>query len=228
MDYKTAIPFPHVILDAFKTGNMEACEKEINATTGFEKNAWHTQKKQCYVPDNGECRRIINSLNDAKFLRYLEDLTGISGLIPDPYFDGGGVHKVARGGFLKIHADFNWHKKMKLDRRVNLLLYLNSDWKEEWGGHLELWDGRRCVKKVLPTMGTMVIFNTTDYSFHGHPHPLNCPDGVTRNSIALYYYTNGRPRKERRRGKHLHTLYTELSWWKRLIPSWVYLFRRVR
>jgi hypothetical protein len=111
---------------------------------------------------------------------------------------GGGLHQIERGGYLKIHADFNRHPKFKLERRLNLLLYLNENWKEEYGGHLELWNREMThfVHKILPTFNRCVIFNTTDTSYHGHPEPLACPQGMTRKSLALYYYSNGRPAEE--------------------------------
>jgi len=99
---------------------------------------------------------------------------------------------------LKIHADFNKHPVIKLDRRINALVYLNKEWKEEYGGHFELWDKSmsRCEKKILPKFNTLAIFSTTSYSYHGHPNPLNCPDNRSRKSLALYYYSNGRPKEE--------------------------------
>jgi Rps23 Pro-64 3,4-dihydroxylase Tpa1-like proline 4-hydroxylase len=132
-------------------------------------------------------------------LLWLEALTGIEGLIPAPYFGGGGLHQIEPGGFLKIHADFNVHPKLKLDRRLNMLVYLNKDWRDEYGGHLELWDRdlSACRKKILPSFNRTVIFSTTDTSFHGHPHPLTAPVGMSRKSVSLYYYTAGRPEAER-------------------------------
>ena len=114
---------------------------------------------------------------------------------------GGGLHQIERGGYLKIHADFNRHPKFNLDRRLNLLLYLNENWKEEYGGHLELWNNQMtaCVRRISPIFNRCVIFNTTDFSYHGHPEPLTCPEHVTRKSLALYYYSNGRPETERSR-----------------------------
>src|SRR5438034_178076 len=78
------------------------------------------------------------------------------------------------GGFLKVHVDFNVHPKLKLDRRLNMLIYLNKEWREEWGGDLELWDADRtmCRKKIAPLFNRTVVFSTGDSSFHGHPHPL--------------------------------------------------------
>ena len=151
-------------------------------------------------------RALLYQLNSSVFIDFLETLTGIRGLIPDPHFWGGGVHQIVRGGFLKVHTDFNRHPRLKLDRRLNLLLYLNPEWQEEWGGHLELWDRgmAKCGKRILPIFGRCVVFSTTDFSNHGHPDPLNCPEGMTRKSLALYYYSNGRPSSETA-GKHYST-----------------------
>jgi hypothetical protein len=100
---------------------------------------------------------------------------------------------------LKIHTDFNWYPRLKLDRRLNLLLYLNRNWEENYGGHLELWSPNmaRCERKILPIANRCVIFSTTNSSYHGHPDALTCPEGWTRKSLALYYYSNGRPQDEK-------------------------------
>jgi hypothetical protein len=137
-------------------------------------------------------RFLLYQLNSATFIEFLEKLTGTDGLIGDPHFLGGGLHQIVRGGFLKIHADFSRHPKLNLERRLNILIYLNREWREEYGGHLELWDRdmRECRKKILPVFNRCVIFNTTTQSYHGHPDPLNCPEGETRKSLALYYYSS--------------------------------------
>ncbi|NJM87615.1 MAG: 2OG-Fe(II) oxygenase [Hydrococcus sp. RU_2_2] len=143
-------------------------------------------------------RLLLYQMNGATFVNFLEKLTGIEGIIPDPHLVGGGLHQIERGGYLKIHVDFNKHGKLNLDRRLNLLLYLNKNWQEEYGGNLELWDRDmiKCQKKILPIFNRCVIFSTTDFSYHGHPEPLTCPEGRTRKSLALYYYSNGRPPEE--------------------------------
>jgi hypothetical protein len=132
-------------------------------------------------------------------ISFLERLTGIDGLIPDPWFRGGGLHQIERGGKLDVHVDFNFHQKLKLDRRLNALLYLNENWEESWGGNLELWatDMSKCVVKIAPIFNRLVVFETTDFSFHGHPDPLNCPKDRSRNSLAWYFYSNGRPEHEK-------------------------------
>lgn len=138
-------------------------------------------------------------------MSWLEQLTGISGLIADMEFTGGGFHSTLSGGKLDLHVDFNMHLRNGLDRRVNLIFFLNKDWPESYGGHLELWDKElsRPPKKVLPVFNRMVIFGTTDFTYHGHPVELSCPADRYRKSLALYYYSNGRPDNEKSGEKHL-------------------------
>lgn len=138
-------------------------------------------------------------LNSAPWVYVLENITGIKGLIGDPAFRGGGLHQIYPGGKLDVHADFNFHQHLKLDRRLNMLLYLNKDWRPEWKGQLELWptDMSECRIKIEPIFNRCVIFETTDWAFHGHPENLDCPEGRTRKSMAWYYYTNGRPEHEK-------------------------------
>ena len=140
-------------------------------------------------------RHVLYSLNSSLFLKFLEELSGITNLISDSSFRGGGLHYFYRGGKLGIHADFNKHERYGLDRRLNLLLYLNKEWREEYGGHIELWNRemKQCVRSYLPKFNRVVIFTTTETSFHGHPEPLSCPEHMSRKSLALYYYTNARP-----------------------------------
>jgi Rps23 Pro-64 3,4-dihydroxylase Tpa1-like proline 4-hydroxylase len=204
--YATAKPFPHIVLDGlFDDAALDAVLREFPGPRDTEWRQFDsvTEKKLGFFHDRSRVsktiRDFLNDMNSWPMLLWLEALTGIEGLIPDPYFGGGGLHQIEPGGFLKVHADFNVHPKLKLDRRLNMLIYLNREWKEEYGGHLELWDADRktCREKILPVFNRTVIFSTTDTSFHGHPHPLTSPEGVTRKSVSLYYYTAGRPEEER-------------------------------
>jgi hypothetical protein len=202
--YKAATPFPHIIIDGFLPVNV--CEKllaEFPAPWQIEWKRFDSAKNKklgsIEVDDLGDyIRDILYEFNSPAALNFLEVLTGIGGLVPDPHFEGGGLHQIERGGFLHVHADFNLHPKLRLDRRINLLLYLNKDWREEYGGELELWDRdmSRCVKKIPPIFNRCVIFNTTDWSYHGHPEMLKCPSHITRKSLAIYYYSHGRPVEE--------------------------------
>lgn len=143
-------------------------------------------------------RHLLAELNSAAFIDFLERLTGIDGLIPDTHYVGGGLHQIEPGGHLKVHADFNRHPRTRLERRLNVLVYLNRDWREEFGGALELWsrDMSTSEVRILPFFNRCVVFSTTSTSFHGHPEPLSCPEGRTRKSMALYYYSKERPAEE--------------------------------
>jgi len=203
--YVNARPFPHIALDnLFDDEVLEGVLAEFPRPDEIEwakfDNA--TEKKLGYrytSPLRRNVRDFLWEMSAPPVLQFLEAMTGIEGLIPDPYFGGAGPHQILPGGFLKVHADFNWHPLMKLDRRLNLLVYLNKDWKEEYGGHLELWDRgmTHCEQKILPVFNRTVVFSTTDFSYHGHPTPLACPEGRSRKSVSFYYYTNGRPEEER-------------------------------
>lgn len=139
-------------------------------------------------------RQLYWELNSADFMAFLQQLTGIDYLLPDPYLFGGGIHETRAGGYLLLHADFNKQKELGLDRRLNIIIYLNEAWQDGYGGLLQLWhrDQSACSKAVRPLAGRAVIFATESDTWHGHPEPLTTPDGVTRKSIALYYYSRAR------------------------------------
>ena len=144
-------------------------------------------------------KNFFNFLNSETFLNFLQILTSINEkLIADKELNGGGLHEIKTGGLLKVHTDFNKHPTNNFDRRVNVLIYLNKNWKKEYKGCLELWDSKmkECKQQILPSFNKMVIFSTTDFSNHGHPDPIECPSNISRKSIALYYFSQGRPKKE--------------------------------
>ena len=202
--YINAKPFPHVVFDNFfDPGLLDRVLEEFPKPGAIRwqrfDNAREIKLASAAEASFGPVTRLLMyHLNSFTFLRFMSAVTGIENLIPDPSFEGGGLHQIVRGGKLGIHADFNKHRDYGLDRRLNLLLYLNKDWSEEYGGHLELWDRQmtRCEAKVLPVFNRMMVFGTTDFTYHGHPDPLQCPEGMTRRSLALYYFSNGRPAEE--------------------------------
>lgn len=203
--YRTAEPFPHIVIDDFFPPQVvEEILAEFPSAREIEWQRFENARERKLASNDERrlgpaARKLIWEMNSQVFLEFLQVLTGIDNLIPDPQLSGGGMHQIERGGKLGIHIDFNKHGAYGLDRRLNLLLYLNKDWKEEYGGHFELWDRemKRCARRVLPVFNRVAIFSTTEHSWHGHPEPLTCPEGWTRKSLALYYYTNGRPEEER-------------------------------
>jgi hypothetical protein len=198
--YSSNAPFPHLVIDDFfDPRTLRGVLSEVNAVDRSQRYAKFVDRKTdhnkfAYFPEvvGPETSRLVNFLNSGPFLNYMERLTGIENLIADPSYFGGGLHWIENGGFLEVHADFNHLKKYNLERRINLLLYLNEDWKDEYNGQLELWDRKTMTKSksVSPIFNRCVVFSTTKESLHGHPAPLATPPGIARRSLALYYYTN--------------------------------------
>ena len=198
--FASSQPFPHVIIDNFLP--LEVATRIRDEFPGFqqmERDSMQSYERKIAMrpgvpgcPDSAT--RALYALNSHEMINFLEALSGISGLLPDPHFHGAGLQQTRRGGKLGVHIDFNWHEKLKLDRRLNVLIYLNQDWQEDWGGYLELWneDMSQMIHKVLPVFNRCVIFATSDISYHGLPDPLRCPENESRKQINLYYYSAGR------------------------------------
>lgn len=196
--YAAARPFPHAVLD-------DVLVPEVFDRAAAEFPDLGDERWNCYLhvnetkysntePDTWgpTLNAVAREFCSPRFVQYLVGLTGIAGLVPDWSMDGGGLHQTLRGGHLNIHADFSsHHTHPNWARRVNILLYLNREWREEWGGRLELWDKdmTACQDRVTPAGNRMLVFTTSDDSFHGHPDGLTCPEGVARRSMALYYFT---------------------------------------
>ncbi len=205
-NYLNAKPFPNIVLNNFfKDSFLSTILDEfpdlskINSSQKYQaKNEIKLSNKD-YKKFPNTIKSFIDFLNSRVFLDFLQNLTSIKEkLVSDPHLEGGGLHEIKNGGVLKIHTDFNRHPFLDLDRRVNVLIYLNKSWKDSYGGHLEFWNQNMssCEKKILPLFNRIAIFSTTDFSNHGHPDPLNCPKDTSRKSIALYYFSSGRPVEE--------------------------------
>ena len=204
--YQNNPPFPNIYFDSFfEVPFLRKVLGEFPDISALEDNIHYVNPNEEKFASKGEyqfgehTKNLAHYLNSQPFLEFLQKLTGIQEtLIPDPYFEGGGFHQIKPGGFLKLHVDFHKHPKLSLDRRINVLVYLNEKWEESYGGHFELWetDMSKNVVKILPVFNRMAIFSTTGNSWHGHPNPLTCPSDRSRKSLALYYYTHGRPKEE--------------------------------
>uniref|UniRef100_A0A6C0L6Z0 Prolyl 4-hydroxylase alpha subunit Fe(2+) 2OG dioxygenase domain-containing protein n=1 Tax=viral metagenome TaxID=1070528 RepID=A0A6C0L6Z0_9ZZZZ len=200
--YTELDPFPYIVIDNFLTD--EAMQKvlaeiqSLNSKDAYYKathkpNALEYNKYAFNTNLGPAVSELFQQLVSDEFVAKVEALTGIQGIIKnDLSLSGAGVHRIANQGYLAIHTDFNTYKHTslgKLDRRINILIYMNPEWKEEYKGSLWLCDAREPKKKVLPIINRCVIFNTTSKSFHGHPERLCLPEGISRESIACYYYT---------------------------------------
>lgn len=207
--YADAHPFPHIVMDNFlperalqmalegfpeqdsilwKRNSNEYTENKADIKYGFGNS-----KDLMF----GKARPVFLEFSSGSFAGFLDELCGVKFLVPDPYYVEGGYHMVGDGGKLDPHADFS-HHPMGLERRVNMLLYLNPDW--HYGGNLTLYDPEmRPIRTIEPILNRCVIFTTSATSFHGHPEPMSLPPGILRRSIALYYYS--KPRVEREKHK---------------------------
>ena len=205
-DFVNAEPFPFIVVDDFLPSTIARRalkafpDRRLVSDGNFELGYAGLHKRQIQPEDCGpDAFELFRFLNSGAMLQFLEGLTGIEGLIADPYFVGGGYHETTTGGLLGVHADFRLHEKLNLQRRLNLIIYLNEAWDDNWKGHLELWsrDMSGCVARISPQFNRAVVFRTDADTWHGHPDPLQTPAGVSRRSIALYYYTaSGSIRRE--------------------------------
>ena len=199
-EFISADPFPHCYLDNFF--DNEVLNELITEFPDITDPIWEASSQegiQVKLRSNWQSeadirpvtKSVVHFLNSGAVMKQLSWLTGIEKLISDPYYTGGGLNCTKRDGLLDVHADGNWHHAMGVHRRLNVILYLNEEWNLNWGGALELWDDSlsECVKSIDPVGNRLVVFETHDRTFHGHPNPLNCPPDESRKSLILYYYT---------------------------------------
>ncbi len=196
-EFLEATPFPHVVIDNFLVPGYSE-----RIAHGFPKSLHKVSRSKrkavegkAFLSNTSKMtepqRKFFEEANSHRFLEILSEITGIEPLYPDPNLKGGGLHETINPGFLKIHTDFNKGNGGK-HRALNLLVFLNPYWEEEWGGSLELWtdQAKEKVHTIHPLNNRAILFRASEHSFHGHPKPLNAPKGVTRKSLAVYYYEN--------------------------------------
>ena len=212
-EFYSGKPFKHIVLD--KVINEDLLELAYKEITSISKNNFfntivigmpEVQVNKYALTNFDGLKYIIqikNYLESDYFLKILEKVTGIDNLQKDPTNNGGGLHFINYNGKLNIHSDFNRHKASKKYRRLNLLLYLNKDYKEEYNGHFEFWnkDMTSCEKKIAPLFNRIVLFKVDDNANHGHPELWKNPNN-SRMSLAIYYYTNDRPEHEKSETYH--------------------------
>lgn len=198
VDYRRAKPFPHVLLDGLFAEDLldQAVAELPKAARWMRYDSADERKVVCSDASvfGPSAEILMHALNSAPFVRFLERLTGIQGLIPDPHLHAAGYMKVPPGGFLGLHYDFSTQQELRLDRRVNVLLYLNRDWRTEWGGQLELHsneplgNARHTTVEIEPLFNRLVIFDTPQ-ALHGHRRPVACPPDRARLCLSWFYYT---------------------------------------
>jgi Rps23 Pro-64 3,4-dihydroxylase Tpa1-like proline 4-hydroxylase len=195
-------PFNHVIIDNF--WNEEFAAQLVEDFPAYESPVWHAHYHNA-IEDKKACNhwdkfppatyRAFTYLNDQEFVNIIEQIAGRGGVKTDVGLHGGGWHCHHKGGKLNVHLDYSIHPKLKLERHYNLIVYMTPNWDSSWGGGLEIWDHnedgsqKSCVKTVENKFNRAVLFDTTQHSWHGLPDDLQCPEGVNRQSMAVYYLT---------------------------------------
>lgn len=195
-------PYPHIYFDNFLPPEVvDRVSREYADPKCFD-DSWkfhnNNNVRRYFLDDSTKFTHSLKlfaaALNSRSFLLFLETLTGVEAVLPDPYFMGGGAMLTGTGGFLKIHADFNYHHKLQAWRRLNALFYLTPNWNRDWGGALELWstDKQKKVQIIDPEFNRVVIFSTTSDSYHGQPDPIRCPREEYRRVFSAFYYSSQR------------------------------------
>ncbi len=206
-EYQSKTPFRYLVFDDFFS--KETAELVLSQYPEIKNGEWdgrtYLDQKNKFQKREFEKDSVMDvlfkELNSKYFLQWLESLSEMEEeLIGDEDLFGGGLHQSVNGAFLNVHVDYNINPKTQYHRRLNVLIYMNPNWKDEYEGHLELWDlsddKKVLLAKVAPEFNRCVIFETNEISFHGHPKPLNTPKDINRKSIATYYYTKNRPENE--------------------------------
>lgn len=192
-----ADPFQHIVIDDLFVPQF--LDNLVDKFPNAQELKWWVynnplEKKLAFNDLNqlDPCFRKFFDFMNGNFMSFLTKLTGLNEIIPDPALNGGGLHQIMPGGKLDVHEDYNIHRSLKALRKLNVILYLNKDWKDEYEGHLQLWnkDMTKLTQVVAPTYNRLVIFRTDLSSNHGHPIPLACPENMSRKSLATYYYVN--------------------------------------
>lgn len=217
--FRGAKPFPHLVVDNFLEPSF--LKEVVEAYPRFDR-AWSdaqgtrdafnalNEKLKVQISDSDRfpdpVKRLHDALSSDGFLESLSYITGIENLQNDPAMRGGGMHLTGPRGRLDVHIDFNYSKELQMHRRLNILVYLNERWEDDWGGAVELWDTevKNCLVSAKPILNRCVLFETSDISFHG-VEPVTCPPNMARISFAGYYYTPEPP--ENWDGEHHTTVF---------------------
>jgi len=221
--FTSAEPFHHVVIDNFFTA--EVAEQLVKEFPAYDaEGVWNAHynnpienKKACNHWDKFPryTYQALHYLCGTAFEHAVEAITGNTGVQADIGLHGGGWHAHTTNGKLNIHVDYSIHPKLQLQRHYNLIVYITPDWNPAWGGGLELWShdeatgrAKERVALVENRFNRAVLFDTTQNAWHGLPADLNCPAGVVRQSLAVYYVTEPAPGANTR-GKALFVPYGE-------------------
>jgi hypothetical protein len=193
--FQNAKPYEYVIIPNFLNDDYANFFSEKFPIVD---NSWHKYNNPFevkYAFDNINTldpilRDLFYHLSTDKLIKIFSDISNIPNLAYDPYLHGAGLHLHPRNGRLGMHLDYEKHPYLEnRERRLNIILYLNKEWKDEWNGATELWneDMSECKVKSPIRFNTAIVFRTNDISWHGVPEKILCPENMMRKSFAYYY-----------------------------------------
>ncbi|MEP6721449.1 MAG: 2OG-Fe(II) oxygenase [Variovorax sp.] len=191
-------PFPHLVVEGlFNPRLLELVTEEFEALPGAQwadvKSHYESTRRSVLGAHLGPASQLyFDVVNSGWFTEWVSSIIGVPYLLPDPKLFGGGLHESRPGATFAVHRDFNLHRHLGLKNEMVFITYLNKGWQPEWGASLELWDAQReqCVTRLLPEFGHTLLMPHSPVSYHGHPDPMQPPDGRPRRSITAYYYTS--------------------------------------
>lgn len=195
IDYSHGLPVPWLTFDNFLPADLlKQVQDEIDEIpqhiwSEFTRNNSFmlecNNMKYCNV-----IRELVLNLNSGEFVEWLQGISGIEKIIPDPHLIGAGLMRCFNGHSLKLHTDFNWNEQLHLNRSLSTILYISKTWNPEWGGNLEFWDfeKKKCIHQVMPKPNRLLVWNYDPRVIHGHPTPITCPDSASRDGLRMFYY----------------------------------------
>ena len=195
--YATAKPYPHVVIDdLFDPKLLNRLVAEFPQPQDRDWLVWDTSHELKTTSRGISGLSTFTQmfclwLNSAEVIEAIKSIVGLDNLVGDPLFHGAGLHEMHRGGWLGMHADYTRHFTLPLRRRINVLIYLNQDWDDCWGGELVMQDDKNQEQQVTYPcrFNRTIIFPTTAKTFHGVPTPLSCPINCSRKLLSIYYWT---------------------------------------
>lgn len=197
VDYSHGNPVPWLTFDDFLPEHLlKDVQEEIDAIPNHLWGKFTRNNSFMFECNNlkwsPRTRRLVHELNSSEFLKWLEAITGLEKLIPDPHLIGAGFMRCGPGHSLQLHTDFNWNEELHLNRVLSMIIYVSREWQPQWEGSLEFWnfDKTKCLHKVNPTPNRMLLWNHNDKFIHGHPNPILCPEGVYRDGLRLFYFAS--------------------------------------
>lgn len=195
-DFASSVPYKHLVIDNFlRVDVAESLYANFPAYDIFNKKYDGLNERKAEGSNFEDFDALFTELrkevSSPEFNDFISQITGVKEVFVTDDAMGSGLHQGKAGSFLDIHIDFSMHHLANVYRRLNLLIFFNKEWKDEWAGHTELWnaDMTECVKKVRPDFNRAVIFATTGKSYHGYGK-INPPENITRKSFYTYFYTS--------------------------------------